>query len=583
MAASGAGVVKKGDVTLTSLLLGKAFADQVSGSFLEPILTAMSKLLLPRALLLDGSLSKHSHIRVAVWSGLVGVVFTYLANKVAHKMWLIERKGFMASFFEFVRSLPIIRNQVKAQKLKIAHQIESSLPKSDGTIPPNDKIPEKGYACDEILQILEDLSETDVKYEDGDSSFSGTTYMTGKEHYELLNKAYGMFALTNPLHSDVFPSVGRMEREVISMTASLMGGGKHGPVPSVCGCMTSGGTESIITAVLVTKEKMCYERGIEHPELVMAQSAHPAFDKACKFLGIRLRRVKVGKDYRADPQAMAKACNRNTIMMIASAPSFPHGVVDPVEDLAKICIQKGLCLHVDCCLGGYVLPFARQLGYPIPFFGFEVEGVTSISCDTHKFAMTQKGSSVVLYRDREFRKYQFTSCTEWTGGMYISPSMPGSRSGSLIAQTWAALMHMGMDGYLAATEKLMQASKTLQEGIKSTPGLELIGSPDMCVVAWTSTSVNILQLNDLMGKRHWSLNVLQFPNSVHMCLTMGNVNCVDRLLSDLKECLRTLEHAGPSAVGSGGMAPIYGMATALPDRGSVSDILLATQDAICGQ
>jgi sphinganine-1-phosphate aldolase len=263
-----------------------------------------------------------------------------------------------------------------------------------------------------------------------------------------------------------------------------------------------------------------------------------------------MRRIPVGADLRADVKAMARAVTRNTIMLVVSAAGYPHGLLDPVEAAARVARRAGVCLHVDCCLGGFVLPFARQLGYDIPPFHFEVDGVTSISVDTHKFAMAQKGSSVVLYRDHALRAYQFTCVTEWTGGLYASPSQPGSRSGSLIAQTWAALVSVGMDGYLAATKELMAASHKLQAGVTAIPGLRLLGKPDMCVVAWTATSVNVLELNDVMTAKGWTLNVLQFPNAVHMCLTMGNVDCVARLLVDLKQVrlppslLRRTAHTG---------------------------------------
>jgi len=294
-----------------------------------------------------------------------------------------------------------------------------------------------------------------------------------------------------------------------------------------------------------------------------------------------MRRIKCGLDLRANVCAMRRAINSNTIMMVVSAPGYPHGVMDDVEAAAKVTRRAGICLHVDCCLGGFVLPFARKLGYNIAPFHFEVTGVTSISVDTHKFAMAQKGSSVVLYRDHRLRSFQFTSVTEWTGGLYISPSQPGSRSGSLIAQTWAALVHMGEAGYLQATKQLMEASRKLQDGIKSIPSLKVMGSPDMTVVAWTSTTVNILDINDWMSQKGWTLNVLQFPTSVHFCLTMGSVDSVDALVADLRVGVEELMKAGSSAQ-TGGKAPIYGMATALPDRGAVGDILVMYQDLACG-
>eukprot|EP00238_Polyblepharides_amylifera_P003119 CAMPEP_0196590472 /NCGR_PEP_ID=MMETSP1081-20130531/66741_1 /TAXON_ID=36882 /ORGANISM="Pyramimonas amylifera, Strain CCMP720" /LENGTH=481 /DNA_ID=CAMNT_0041913589 /DNA_START=423 /DNA_END=1868 /DNA_ORIENTATION=+ len=481
-----------------------------------------------------------------------------------------------------MKSLPYVRDIVAKENAKVLRDLRAGVKEIhvEG-VDPLTKLPK--HKCDSkiVLQALRRLHSVDKEPELRTSTMSGTMYICDKKHLELLNSAYGMYALTNPLHGDCFPSVNRLEREVVGMTASILGGGPAGACVEACGTMTSGGTESIMTAVRTTRDFMCHTRGIDQPELVMAVSAHPAFDKACRYFGIKQHRIPVSKDYRADVKAMARAVNGNTIMLVVSAPGYPHGVMDPVEAAASVARAKKVCLHVDCCLGGFVLPFARKLGYNVPPFHFEVPGVTSISVDTHKYAMAQKGSSVVLYHSRALRKFQFTSITDWTGGLYVSPSHPGSRSGSLVAQTWAAMVHLGEEGYMEATKQLMEASIKLQKGIVAIPGLKLIGQPDMCLVAWTATNVNILELNDVMTSKGWTLNVLQFPNSVHMCLTMSNVDCVEMLIKDLQDGVNDLLKHG-SDPAKGGKAPIYGMATSLPDRGAVNDILIMYQDVVCG-
>jgi len=546
-----------------------------------PILDTLNTVLLPHALKCNAWLADRYHpLQLVVGAALATFAATRVEGVLRRWCARTQRHGFLQSAMDSVKSLPGVREIVAKEKAKILKQLQGATKEEDRGVPFLTTMPPQGADCTKVLEMLRKLHGADTTPPDRHSRISGTIYMCGAGHLDLLHQAYGMYALTNPLHGDCFPSVPRMEREVVAMTASLLGGGPQG-VRTVCGTMTSGGTESIMSAVRTTREMMCKRKGIHLPELIMADSAHPAFDKACQYFCIRLRRVKVGPDFRANVAAMRRAINSNTIMMVASAPCYPHGVIDPVEEMASVARRFKICLHVDCCLGGYVLPFARKLGYNVPPFHFEVPGVTSISVDTHKFAMAQKGSSVVLYRDRELRTFQFTSVTEWSGGLYVSPSQPGSRSGSLIAQTWAALVHTGEAGYLEATKQLMEASIKLQKGIMEIPGLKVMGNPSMCVVAWTSTTVNILELNDWMTQKGWTLNVLQFPNSVHMCLTMGNIDCVEHLLHDLHAGVKEMEVAGSSCI-TGGKAPIYGMATALPDRGAVGDILTMYQDIACG-
>lgn len=274
--------------------------------------------------------------------------------------------------------------------------------------------------------------------------------MADVEHFRLLNRVYARFAHSNPLHPDVFPASARMEREVVAMTAALLGGGPRGRA-SVCGCLTSGGTESILTAIRATRDFFAQQRGsASQPELIAATSAHAAVHKACAYFGIRLVTVPVeAGSYRMDVNAARRALTANTIMLYASAPGFPHGVVDDVPALAALARSAGVALHVDACLGGFVLPFAAAAaaGGPAgrprrgpPPFDFSVAGVTSMSADTHKFGMSHKGSSVLLYANAELRRCQYTAVTDWSGGLYISPSAAGSRPGGLIAQTWASLM-----------------------------------------------------------------------------------------------------------------------------------------------
>lgn len=315
--------------------------------------------------------------------------------------------------------------------------------------------------------------------------------MANKAHQRLLDEAYVAFSSSNPMHADLFPASRCMEVEVVRMTASILGGGPLGE-SSVCGAMTSGGTESILTAVKASRDYAMAKKGITQPDMVVAVSAHAAFYKAAEYFGIRLIRLPVGPDYRLSARAVARAITKNTVLVVASAPGFPHGVVDDVAGIAAVAQRHGVLCHADCCLGGFVLPFAARLGYALPRFDFSIPGVTSISVDTHKYGQGHKGTSVVLYRTPELRRCQYTSITDWTGGLYISPGFAGSRSGALIATAWASLVHMGEDGYLRATAAIMEAATQFKEGLQEIPQLEMVGNPEGSVVAFKARNPRYL-------------------------------------------------------------------------------------------
>ncbi|HZI02611.1 MAG TPA: aminotransferase class V-fold PLP-dependent enzyme, partial [Archangium sp.] len=319
-------------------------------------------------------------------------------------------------------------------------------------------------------------------------------------------------------------------------------------------------------------------KGIIHPEMVAPSSAHPAFDKAAHYFGIKMVRVPVGPDYRADVKATRKAINRNTIVLIGSAPGFPHGVIDPIEELSELARKRGIGFHTDACLGGFVLPWARKLGYPVPGFDFRLPGVTSMSADTHKFGYAAKGTSVVLYRGTALRSYQYFTATEWPGGIYFSPTFSGSRPGALIAAAWASLVATGEEGYLDATRRILETADTLKRGIRAIPGLHVLGEP-LFVIAFGSSDVDIYKVMEHMGEKGWSLNGLHKPAAVHLCVTQRHTQpgVAERFLEDLKAAVAHVR-AHPEEKGT--MAPVYGMAGTVPFRGLLSDLLKKYMDLI---
>ncbi|HEY6624414.1 MAG TPA: aminotransferase class V-fold PLP-dependent enzyme, partial [Acidimicrobiales bacterium] len=362
----------------------------------------------------------------------------------------------------------------------------------------------------------------------------------------------------------------KFEAEIVAMTATMLGGGDAG-VPTVCGTVSSGGTESIMLAMRTYRDRAKAERGITEPEMVVPVSAHAAFDKASHYFGITLVPVPLDADWRADVGAAEAAITDNTIALVGSAPGFPHGIIDPIEDLSELARNAGVGFHTDCCLGGFVLPWAEKLGYDVPAFDFRLPGVTSISADTHKFGYAAKGTSVVLYRTPEIRMHQYYRTATWMGGLYYSPTFAGSRPGALSAECWAAMVAFGEEGYLAATKKILEAGEVIRKGIEDMPELEVIGNP-LWVIAFTSDSLDIYGISDQMGQRGWSLNGLQRPAAAHICVTLRHTQpgVADRFVSDLHDSVEALTGM-PGAEGV--MSPIYGMTGAVDTRATVEELL----------
>jgi glutamate/tyrosine decarboxylase-like PLP-dependent enzyme len=318
-------------------------------------------------------------------------------------------------------------------------------------------------------------------------------------------------------------------------------------------------------------------RGVTTPQMIVPVTAHAAFDKSAEYFGIEIVHVPVGADWRADPDAMAAAITDDTVVMVGSAPPFPHGIVDPIEELSEIARARGIGFHTDACLGGFVLPFAEQLGYPVPPFDFRLPGVTSMSADTHKFGYAAKGTSVVLYRDQDLRHYQYFTMTDWPGGLYCSPSFAGSRPGALSAAAWAAMVSIGEQGYLDAVRRILTTADTIKAGLATVDEVNVFGDP-LFVIAFDTPDVDVYRVNDAMTARGWALNPLHKPAAVHLCVTLRHTQpgVAERFLDDLREAIAWVA-ANPSA--EGGMAPIYGMANTVPERGLVSDAMLDHMDS----
>ena len=402
-----------------------------------------------------------------------------------------------------------------------------------------------------------------------DGLVSGAVYHGDSEHIKFLNEVYALQSQSNPLHSDLFPSASKFESEIVSMTAQMLGADKTDD--EVCGVVTSGGTESILLAMKTYRDRAREVNGIRRPNIVIPVTAHAAFDKAGEYFNIKVKRVPIDNNYQANVNAVRKAANGNTICIVGSAPNFPHGIVDPINEMSEIARERGICFHVDACLGGFVLPWAEKLGYPVTEFDFRLPGVTSISADTHKFGYASKGTSVILYRSTELRHYQYYTIADWPGGLYFSPTFAGSRPGALSAACWATLLSMGENGYLDSVKKIMVTAEVIKKGIREISELKLMGEP-LWVIAFESKNLDIYKVMDQMTHEGWNLNGLHKPACVHICITLRHTQAgvAERFLSDLKDAVT---HVKTHPTESGGMAPVYGMAATLPFRGVIRDFL----------
>ena len=473
---------------------------------------------------------------------------------------------------KLVRKLPGVQGMMESEYQKLLADMGESLHPYRGMIPAFPRMPEQGLAGDDILGMMEAVQEKETRWQEGYAS--GAVYHGDPEHIEFMNRVYALHSQMNPLHADLWPSAVKYEAEVVAMTADMLHAREAArlhPEAQVCGSVTSGGTESILMAMKTYRDRARAERGIRHPNVVLPVSAHPAFDKAAHYFGIELRRTPVDDRFRADVKAMAKAIDKQTIALVGSAPGYPHGVIDPIPEMSNLALQRGIGFHTDACLGGFIVPWAEELGYPVPVIDFRLPGVTSISVDTHKYGYAAKGTSVVLYRNPELRRYQYFTVTDWPGGLYATSTMGGSKPGALIAVAWAVMVKIGREGYLDAARRILETGNVIREGIESIPGLYVLGDP-LWVIAFGSDEFDIYRVLDAMARRGWSLNGLQFPAAVHIAVTLRHTQpgVAERFLDDLAQSVEELRNQPP---GPGGMAPIYGMAASVPFRGMIDDIL----------
>ena len=391
------------------------------------------------------------------------------------------------------------------------------------------RFPEHGLSKDEILEALAAKRVNDARWQDGKTF--GMVYDGGPSVHEVAEAVAVEFLHENALNTNAFPSLGQIQSEVVGACADLF----HGE--TAAGFMTSGGTESILMAVKAARERGKAERGITAPEIVLPESAHAAFHKGAYYFGLKVNKVKVRDDWRADVDAMAAQVNENTVLVVGSAPQYPQGVVDPIPELAALAQSVGASFHTDACMGGFVLPVMEQLGYDVPPWDFRVPGVTSISADIHKLGYAPKGASVILHANKELRRYQTFVFDDWLGGFYASPNMQGTRPAMAMATAWAVMHHLGLEGYQRLTKITIETREKMVAGIRAIDGVQVLGEPEAQLVAMASDGVDVFAVGDVLLSKGWFLDRQGPPDTLHATVCAANEPVIDQYLADLADAV----------------------------------------------
>ncbi len=403
------------------------------------------------------------------------------------------------------------------------------------------KFPTKGLPKEEVLAKIKKKKEHDFDWKSGKIFCS--VYDGGEEAQEVVKEAYSYYLTENPVDPTLFPSLRDMETEVVAMSAEILRGDE------AVGSLTTGGTESILLAIKTAKNRAkVLKPHLKEFEVILPYTVHSAFFKACDYFDVKPVITKLTGDYKADANAIKEAITDNTILITASAPSYVFGVVDPIEEIGKIAEEHDLPFHVDACIGGIVLSFARLGGEKVPDFDFSIPGVTSISMDWHKYGYAAKGCSVLLHKNKEYRRFQFFVCTEWSGYTLVNSTILSTKSGGPIAGCWAAIHHFGMEGYIQLSKDQLETTRRFIEGINAIEDLEVMGKPESSLLSFTSDKLSIYDLMDEMVERGWHLQ-FQLSNeysksNLHLTVARAHKDLVDDLLKDLSEAVAKVKKKG---------------------------------------
>ncbi|XP_074597380.1 sphingosine-1-phosphate lyase-like [Brevipalpus obovatus] len=549
----------------------------------RPYLDTISRLIDNRRRAFNENSKDFDNFSICVSTVIISVLTVFIYQKIIRwfepdlneTLWYCLKRRFT----KIVLNTPILKNFANREISKFMNIIDESLMSVYKNESFQVTLPSEGKTPQQVMREVERyLSIGTVEWEKG--RVSGAIYcdLGNGEFIDLMTSVYGKTAYTNPLHADVYPGIRKMEAEVVRMTCSLFKGG-----PESCGCISTGGTESLILVVKAYRDYARNVKGIKNPEIIAPVSAHPAFDKAASLLRVQLHKIKLDPHTKkVDTRAMRQAINGNTCLLIGSAPCYPYGTYDPIEEIAALGLKRGIPVHVDACLGGFLNPFVEEAGYKLHHrCDFSVPGVTSITADTHKYGCAPKGTSVVVYAEQKYRHQQYFITTDWPGGLYACATIPGSRPGGLIADCWASLMYHGRKRFVENTRKILQVSQKFVREINSIEGIQICGSPELSVVAVASDEINIYMLSDGLTSRGWNVNALQFPSAFHICFTLMHTRegVLAQLVDDIRDITKELMRDRTKSKKLEGQSALYGVSQTIPDRSLVSTFALQYLDS----
>ena len=439
-------------------------------------------------------------------------------------------------------------------------------------------LPYNGLDTDLLLEKLTSMKSIDDQHYSIDK-VSGAVYnKPDSNELTLLKSVFDLYYKTNPLHSDIYPSLITMEKDIIQMSLRLY----NDQTKMGSGTITTGGTESIILALYGYREYALKTKHIKNPEVIALRSVHPAFDKGCKYLGIILHKINIDNTNKLDEKMLYSHINHNTILIVGSAPSFPHGLVDNIPVLGSIASQYDIPLHVDACLGGFILPFLGMRRLNTFSYDFSVKGVTSISSDTHKYGCCPKGNSVLLFKDKKMFESCYFIQNDWMGGIYATTNITGSRSGLNLAWSWSILNNIGSKQFTEQAINISNIVIKIREAFKHNPDLFVFGNPMVCVIAFGSNTFSIYELSSYLKKCGWNLNELQNPPSFHLCVTNRHtMETAYEFIKDVNSFLDKNDFSKTSKVtDSSSGSSIYGTTQRIHDPNILDDIVRIYMNAL---
>jgi sphinganine-1-phosphate aldolase len=452
------------------------------------------------------------------------------------------------SFKELLLCLPYLNNKIKKKLKNHSLTLEKDMVTKYKNL---NSIPENKSS----IKDIEIKINTMKKYKNL-KKVSGIIYLGNDNHNNSMLKIFKKFSYSNPLHPDLFPSVRDMEIDIINMVKNLYKGNDQ-----CCGNLTYGGTESILLACVTYRDYYRNKYNIYNPNMVCFETVHPAFDKACHYFGIKMKKIK-------NINKLNNSINSETILIVGSCPEYSYGTIDPIKKMDEIAIKRNVGFHVDCCMGGFLIPFIEEFDY----INFNLKGITSFSIDTHKYGYTLKGSSILLFRNKKIKKFQHFIKKDWVGGVYATPTLMGSKSGGIIASTWSGILLIGKKNYITFANNIQSNLNYIKKKLKNNKDIKIIKNPKLNIIAFKSNTINIYNIINEMKKKSWNLTVMQNPSSFHFCITKNhNTTLIEMFCDDLLKSIDNVKSKKSKKLN--GTLALYGSSTKLENSLFIDEII----------